>query len=354
MDNMKQSIKKRILKEISETLIDYDKKYINHFLCPLCLIPYCIDNLNEISIAHIFPDSANGKITTWACRNCNSDLGKNVDKWFGQYLRIMQEKSLFIKNNQINSFSIDGIRINGEIKQSDHRIDLMIYKNRNSPYTNDLLRNELSKFKQSRELKFTIPLLGKLDTVDLGFITAAYFYGFSIFGYSWIMQAHFDSIREAISKRDLSYTKNVFISNIVNDSDDREHYFGLVAINNIYIPCIKLMTKVVFFSPYYEPNALELLRKKTQYDVEVKRLTSIPNKTYTKPFILTVGDKVIIYPNKGKNELPIKFVMLVDPISFNINILSAFIDDKIEKEILDSEKPIEKYSITLKSKKTET
>lgn len=345
---MKTAIKAKIINSISDTLEPYDSHYKGYFLCPICFSLVSTSNLAEISIAHILPEAAGGKITTWLCKKCNNILGTNVDKWFGEYLIAIKSKSIIDPRITTKGFSIDGIKLNGAINKVGTRIDLLIDGRRNSSSTINNIKQSLSVRKENRKLQISIPLLGKKQAINTGFITAAYLYGFSIFGYSWVMQKSFDSVRNAIIDQGKTESENVFVSNIMNDDDSREHYFGLGVLNNTYIPCIKIMSRIVFFTPSYDKECLKNIKEKIlEYNVDIKRLSSIPNHIYTNPFIMAVGNKVIIYPDKVKNMIPPSFVMLINENTFKVSLLNKLVNADFEKECRDRGEKIEKYSVDL-------
>jgi hypothetical protein len=342
---MNKDKKRHYIEKISSTLQNFGVGYLNRFLCPLCLNLIDISDLDDITIAHIIPAAANGKISTWTCRKCNSSIGSDVDKWFGQYINTLVNKNNLFHG--IKLFTVNDIPIQGSIKYINNSISLIIDSKRNPRNILEILKNQ-EQTESRKNISFTVPLLRNFDLINIGFINAAYLYGFSIFGYSWVMQDHFDSIREAINKRDLSLTNNVFISNITGDTDIREHYFGIATINSVFVPYIKIMTKLIFFAPYYFQNALTPLQSKAEeYTLDVKRLSTLPIQTYTDPFIMSVGYKVILYPNKGKNKLPLSFVMLIKEHDFSISLLRNRIDAPIKTELLKTKDDITKFSVEL-------
>lgn len=345
---MKEQIRYKIIKDISQTLLPYDQTFAGHFLCPICFKMIEIEDLKEISVAHIIPKASGGKITTWLCKKCNNRLGMTVDKWFGQYLNAINRKTLFHEDITNLGFTIDGIKLNGTVQSDMNGIRILIDTRRNSPETLKRFEDEMTVKKHQRKFEIKIPLLGKKSHIDIGFITAAYLYGFSMFGYSWVMQKHFDQVREAILNCDEEIAKNVYISEIKNDPDKRKHYFGIATVNNYYIPFFKIIDRCVFFSPSYDTNCLENISSKNGiFDINTNRLNGIPNQIYTNPFLLIVGDKIIIYPDKGKNKVPFSFVLYVDQDDFKVTILNTFVDEDYEKKLLAEGKVFKRVSIHL-------
>jgi hypothetical protein len=329
---MKTEHKRRILAEISDNLSFFDQSLKGYFLCPVCFNKIAIEELNEITEAHIIPNASGGTLKSWLCKKCNNTLGTNQDKWLGEYLNAIRNRSLFANGITKKGITIDGIELNGAVRTDNTGLDVLIYKNRNSPEVNEEVLYKLQQHKSSTKISIKIPLLSKTKEVKIGFITAAYLYGFSLFGYSWVQQNHFSDIRELIRCQNDVDQYNVHISNVVNDNDDRDHWFGISIINGNYVPCCKIFTKIIFFPPFYMKEALDAVKiPNRQFSIEVKRMSNISNMNYTKPLLLTVGDKVLVFPDKIVDTTKLSFVIYVEPETFNVTVLDQFVDSDFEK-----------------------
>jgi hypothetical protein len=103
---------KSILKRLEAALQRFYPECSEQFLCPICLIRIPTIERQRISVAHILPKSARGGLSTLLCRTCNSTFGAKQDKWFGEYLFLVQNGGSFLDARaQQGYFEINGIRV---------------------------------------------------------------------------------------------------------------------------------------------------------------------------------------------------------------------------------------------------
>ncbi len=334
MDLSKKSEK---LKYMSSTLEAFDAKYKDMFLCPTCMETTHLQNSKHITRAHILPRAARGNLTTWLCSKCNSKFGQGGDRWLGEYLHYLQTHSLLDTGVSKGKIEIEGMPLHGSVQRTTEGIDILISLNRNSPERINRMNEEFSRLKTRRTVSIGIPLLSKERELNLGFVTAAYLYGFSLFGYSWVLQHHFAALRKYILMKENITALPVHISKVQNDPDPSPIWFGIAEIDHDYIPCVRIMKTIVCFPPFYAPNKLELVRKpQGTFQVQMHKVNGIPPYNYTGPYTLVVGEKVIIYPDAGLVNSMIGFVVYIDPADFHATILDQFINpNHVSPEAVD-------------------
>src|SRR6185295_508649 len=111
-------------------------------------------------------------------------FGANQDRWFGDYLQLRRQSRgknqrtiLDIPSNP-HYFSIDGTRVQGTFRtEADGGLGFYIYEDKTAP---EALRRVLSR--QPKSITIPVPLLGKRDVVNTGFLTAAYLLWFKELG----------------------------------------------------------------------------------------------------------------------------------------------------------------------------
>ena len=149
---MKKKDKARIIKTLSQNLSNLDNRRKNVFLCPTCLKEIHIDDLDNISEAHIIPKSAKGEEKTFLCHKCNSKFGAKQDKWFGEIIKMHTNKKTFIEMDlEGRHFIFGDKRFFGKwYTKEDRTLAFVFYKDRNSPddlrFFTNYCRNEKIKF----------------------------------------------------------------------------------------------------------------------------------------------------------------------------------------------------------------
>ena len=186
---------------LSENLEMFLPEHKNSFMCPTCMRVVPVTNLSEISEAHIIPKSAGGKLKTFVCKMCNSKFGANQDKWFGEMIRIVNDKNASILSTGIRDgyFLIDGLKVNGHWEEGqDGNLSFYIHINRNSPDINEMVDKKFGKNPPKIQLSVPLPILRNQQLIKVGYLTAAYLMWFGLLGYSWALQSHLGSIRNQI------------------------------------------------------------------------------------------------------------------------------------------------------------
>jgi hypothetical protein len=324
---MTSTAKSERLRHLSATLEEFDANYRGQFLCPTCLETILLQDSSHITRAHILPRAAEGNVTTWLCSSCNSRFGQGRDRWLGEYLQYLNAGSLFDPGISKGQIRIEGIPVQGSLRHTPKGIDIFISPARSSPAAIEQVKEEFRRLRPTRKVSIGIPLLSKKPELNLGFTTAAYLYGFSLFGYSWVLQHHFKGLRDYIMMREAPSTLPVHITRTRDNPDKTTVWSGIVAMDGDYIPCVGIMGTIVCFPPFYDPSRLRLVRDpKGTFRVQIYKVRGIPPYNYTGPYALVVGDKPVIYPDAGLRNAMIGFVVYIDPDSFQAIVLDRFVD----------------------------
>lgn len=317
---MKSEYKLKVLKQISNNLSLFNGDYHNKFLCPSCLKTVDLNNLKQITKAHIIPESSGGKLFTWLCKSCNSLFGENQDRWFSEYINIKNSNYLLSDKSTKHTIYYDGIKVNGNISQDKNGIQFIIDQKRNSPET---LNKVLSRYRGNFDLGINMPILSKSNDIDLGYITAAYLYCFNKFGYSWILQKQLNKLREAMLNNDLSSFENINISKIDQNDPYDAICFGFAHFDKEYLPIVKVIDHIVFLPPAYNqklPNKIKSIDGK--FNLKITMIDGLKDKNYSIPYGMTISNKLIFYPNHKICTKPIDNLLLIDDESFEFILLN--------------------------------
>jgi len=256
---MKKKDKIHYLKLLSENLSNIDKRRKNVFLCPTCLEEIDINDLNNISEAHIIPKAAKGIAKTFLCRECNSKFGAKQDKWFGEMIKLHRDKKTFVEIGLEGKHFIFGDkRFFGKwFTKEDGTLAFLFYKDRNS--TSDL--EFFTEYCRNKKITFSLeyPIMKEENSIKKGYLTAAYLYYFRIFGYSWVLQNHLNPIREHILNYESDIIKSYYFMQF--DKIDWEPWIGLLVIDATPLLVMGMNNLLTILPTFSNKNLNELFNK---------------------------------------------------------------------------------------------
>ncbi|MBI4478457.1 MAG: hypothetical protein HY651_00360 [Acidobacteria bacterium] len=191
--------KEELLKRLARGVHSFFPELTNHFICPTCLERVELPGDGKITVAHIIPQAAGGRLKTFLCKSCNSTFGSRQDKWFGETVQLKRSGKLLSTKIRERYYEIDGVRVNGSWKQTETGdFEFFIYKNLNPPEVLQALEDKFREEPHCIGLKFGLPVMANQKLADVGFLTAAYLTWFAVAGYSWAFQRHLDLVRQQI------------------------------------------------------------------------------------------------------------------------------------------------------------
>ena len=195
---MNKKSRRKAARNLADSVTAFYPELADTFICPTCLCHIPLTRLREITAAHIIPKAAGGRKESLLCHRCNSTFGANQDRWFGDYLRAMDSDAGALSAPQAGYLEIDGIRAAGKCSiRPDGGLDFVVDFDRMSP--ENVRKIEASRNRQDElTISVPIPLLGKMDEVDVGFLTSAYLLWFDAAGYSFALQSHLQLVRDQI------------------------------------------------------------------------------------------------------------------------------------------------------------
>jgi hypothetical protein len=260
-----------IVKCLAASLQQFYPEFAGSWMCPTCLrvIP-CLQR-EEVSEAHIVPESAGGRITTVLCRPCNSQFGAQQDRWFGEALRVLRSGQPLLASapTKNNYFMFDGIRVGGTCDfHPDFGLRFIMDFERTSPVAlKAVLRSNLLSVLRSRlaqlgpethTVSFPVPLIEHEELIEIGFLTAAYLLWFRELGYSWALQRHLEPIRELIRNPTRQVLPRKFAAVCEGTMYDPP-WIGLGEVAGELALMAGIANHLVFLPPADRPNFYEVL-----------------------------------------------------------------------------------------------
>jgi hypothetical protein len=297
---MKNRMKSETLGMLSHNLESFCPELKDHFMCPVCLTAISLDDKKRITRAHIFPKAAKGKLLTFLCDKCNGVLGTRQDKWFGEYLKILNQRAPSMPAIDIKDgfFFIDGIKVNGRWEEGEHGgLEFLIHIDRNPPKIIELMKQKFENQPPTFKVEFSLPILAKRKLVEVGLLTAGYLLWFRSLGYSWVLQGYLDPVREQILKPEEDILKTRFIAYCKGVR--WSPWIGLVTISSEIMLTMGIEDSLVLFPPADRPNLYSTLCQDFQGKIGKNfRLLQFSLRPYYGPKVAVLFDnRYLVAPN---------------------------------------------------------
>lgn len=239
-------------RDLCSNLALFRPESIESFMCPTCLEIFPWQHKHRgsymITRAHILPQAAGGREFTFACKKCNSLFGSKQDRWFGDYLNLVNtDKKRLGDAYKISTYELNGIRINGSLQETENG-DLLvdIDPKRNNPSTLEKIHRTGS---QPHTISFQLPIDQHKIEIYVGALTAAYLNWFKYFGYSWALQSHLDIVRDQILNPKKEILPNNFIARI-DEFAWKEPWLGVIEIKGMLCLAYGVEDLLVFLPPW--------------------------------------------------------------------------------------------------------
>lgn len=300
---MKKKLKIQYLRILSDNLTRVDKRRKDIFICPTCLDEIDIKDLENISEAHIIPKSAKGNEKTFLCRKCNSIFGSKQDKWFGEMINLHTESKTFGEIElEGRHFTIGDRKIYGKrFTKEDGALAFLFVRKRNSPQDYEYFSEYCKNHKITFSLEY--PIMKEENLIKKGYLTAAYLYYFSVFGYSWVLQTHLDSVRKNILNYNSDVTRTYHF--IQYDNVNWSPWMGLLIIDSNSLLVMGLNNLLTVLPTYTNKN-LEEYFKNVDWSIAKKHLLVFNYKKHSNSVpaqILTYYDTPLIFSDASQGNL---------------------------------------------------
>lgn len=327
--------KMQILRMFSDNLKVFFPELQDHFMCPTCLTPIPLENKKRITEAHIIPKAAQGKLKTYLCSKCNSRFGSKQDKWFGEYLKMINKDipEVFSTDIRDGYFWIDGKKINGKWERGkNNELIFYIHKDKNPPSVIKLLEEKFRSKPPRINLKVSFPILKNKKMIEIGFLTAGYLMWFGCLGYSWVLQEHLDPIREQIMNPEKNILKTKFIA--FCKGIRWKPWIGLVTIANEIFLTMGLENCLVLFPPADRPQIYSKLGDDLSRHIgtDIRPIQFSPEPFYGPSVNIMFNNRILVFPNAEHK--------------MNMSTTILFTSDSVEGKILHSINKEEADSLT--------
>lgn len=292
-----KSARKKLAESLSLELLSFGECFRDGFLCPTCMKQFHVEqDSDSYTAGHITPEAAGGKEWTILCRECNSRFGEHQDKWFGEYLYVLQnpEGTFFHAKSKSKYITVNGVAVSGRVAASDEdgAIEVFTPINRNPPG-----KIESIPHGEELEVQFTPEITKHMNEVQIGYITAAYLKWFSLAGYSWAMQSTLEPVRKQILDCDY-FLDGAKVVDLTLEEIFEPDIGVIVESGHVYPCCLLYDRAVIFPAPKGAPSPKNV-DFSAEYQVHLLNLARLDA-----PYAVSFEGKELIRPDMLKKEPP--------------------------------------------------
>lgn len=202
-------------------ILDIDLKYDETYICPICLEQFQKSDLisdnskNFLTEEDAPPAKLNGSRIALTCYQCNSKAGHEIDHHLIHRIREIDDSKFHKDTVQQVCVEFEDTFINSQITSEGNGLLRVLHKiDNNNPNTLDRFIYQL-KNKSLGEILNMTPKRKKIedDKVDKALLKTNYIITFSKFGYIFILDDYYNTIRREIKEPELATDGHLMINN---------------------------------------------------------------------------------------------------------------------------------------------
>ncbi len=233
-----------LLKQMGVIIRDF--KYDQPYICPICLDEFSENDLYESSDKNFLtledapPNSLGGNKIALTCKKCNSECGHNIDFHLAEILKSIDNHSLFQGSKTHMTVEFEGTPLNAEvISKGNGLLEVRHDIKKNNPIILEKFINSL-KNKDSKPVLNIFPPKSRHepDKVNYALVKTNYIITFAKFGYIFLLNEQYSSIRKQLLKPNSEIYPFTFF---IKDQFQREsigtyyaHNQGIESIFNVF------------------------------------------------------------------------------------------------------------------------
>lgn len=205
----------------NEGLIDIELKYDETYICPICLDQFEKADLvsnkskNFLTEEDAPPAKLNGSRIALTCFECNSKAGHQIDHHLIHKIREIDDSKFHKGSVQRVRVEFEDTFVNSEITSKGNGLLNVLHRiDNNNPTTLDRFIYQL-KNKSLGEILNMSPKKKQIDDgkVDRALLKSNYIITFAKFGYIFLLDPYYQTIREEIRNPDLPTNGHLMINN---------------------------------------------------------------------------------------------------------------------------------------------
>lgn len=175
---------------------------VDAFICPICLRPFAIDSIDTLTLEHVPPASVGGKPILVTCKECNNNLGADIDVCLMNELEILHNINHLDIIPQKSKISFGGVEINAQTTYSNSSgFKFMISPQNNNPIDFESFLTEIKNAKDGYDFKLVVNITNRkryINLANIALLKSAYLLAFYRLGYMYVLNANLDIVRNQI------------------------------------------------------------------------------------------------------------------------------------------------------------
>lgn len=190
-------------------LPDLELKYEKAYICPICLDQFSEKALNQkeknpLTLEDVPLKSLGGSANILTCKKCNNECGQKIDYHLVERMRELDHSKFLPKSEFDTTFEKNGKTVKGKIRiEQDGKMTAIHSKK----YNNPTLLESFIKSITSKRLGTIISLKLKATRVNpaklqIALLKSGYLLTFFKFGYSFILDSIYNSLRRQLLNPD--------------------------------------------------------------------------------------------------------------------------------------------------------
>ena len=213
-------------------LIDVDLKYDETYICPICLDQFqksdliSTSNKNYLTEEDAPPDKLGGSRVALTCKKCNSTAGHEIDFHLIKRLRDIDDAKFYKDTIQHRRVEFEDTFVNSEITSQGNGVLTVLHRiDNNNPSTLDRFIYSL-KTKSFGEILHLNPPKQPADDkkVDKALLKSNYILTFSKFGYIFLLDEYYNTIRKEIKNPEFEAEGNLILNQRIEAAQVGTYY----------------------------------------------------------------------------------------------------------------------------------
>lgn len=203
------------------------------YVCPLCLMSFQEDEIDQLTFEHVPPRSLGGRKLVLTCRDCNNRASEKdgVDTHARKRENILDFVMGTLNSSHRTLFTVSNI--NQEVRVIRNAGGMLIsgVPKANPPNRGQEIQQELESMSSDDQTRITFNISLNRDahserSAAISWLRAGYLAAFAAFGYKYILGLTFQSVRDQIAKPRESIVSGFSI--IIPRAEPRERQIALI------------------------------------------------------------------------------------------------------------------------------
>lgn len=165
------------------------------YVCPICLRSF--EGLDGLTEEHVPPKSIGGNVLCLTCRQCNSGAGHAVDAHVN---REKLSRSFSSTDGRVRRAKIvvECIQVNIELARNENGAHMQVLGAQNDPRAVEALQSALRRIQSGSSFHVRDTVSYSRRRADVAYLRSAYLGAFAKLGYTYILRAPLDRVRQQV------------------------------------------------------------------------------------------------------------------------------------------------------------